>query len=247
MKVAPRFLRTNFISYLKYDRVYDDGTGLSLSSCRELQEFTSKTSLPVTPSIPDELVSKCFIYLLPAQDPVVTSQFEELKARFGIGSLAYIVERQGSYYDQICLMSPKGQDWAANRLVNQSSAYFRFFSEFRDEILPVLQEGLEKRTQLHPGVLPKINWSEVKTGNSGRIRLSKREQECLSKVALGLTIREIAISLGLSPRTVEHYIENMRNKIGCSKKTEIISRGIELGLLDQQRVSPGSMDLHDFR
>lgn len=51
--------------------------------------------------------------------------------------------------------------------------------------------------------------------------LSQREHECLKYFASGKTIKQIAQFLKLSPRTVEHYIENVKNKMGVSTKTEL--------------------------
>ena len=45
------------------------------------------------------------------------------------------------------------------------------------------------------------------------IRLSKRETECIYYLIRGMTIKRIAQTLKLSPRTVESYIKNIKNRI----------------------------------
>jgi len=61
-------------------------------------------------------------------------------------------------------------------------------------------------------------------------RLTKREMECLSYILQGRTLKETADILQLSKRTVETYFENIKNKLGCKNKTELLlqvsSRGI---------------------
>ena len=52
--------------------------------------------------------------------------------------------------------------------------------------------------------------------------LSKRERECIALIARGLTAKKIAVSLNLSPRTIEHYIDNIKNKLGVFSKHELI-------------------------
>ncbi len=56
----------------------------------------------------------------------------------------------------------------------------------------------------------------------GDIYLSKRETECVTLLAKGNTAKEIAAQLNLSPRTIEHYIENVKNKLGVSTKSELL-------------------------
>jgi DNA-binding CsgD family transcriptional regulator len=51
--------------------------------------------------------------------------------------------------------------------------------------------------------------------------LSKREQECLKYLLQGKTAKEIGAALSISYRTVESYIESIKNKLGCWSKNEL--------------------------
>lgn len=53
--------------------------------------------------------------------------------------------------------------------------------------------------------------------------LSKRERECVKLLVQGKTAKESAALLKLSHRTVEFYFENIKNKLSCSTKQEILS------------------------
>ena len=58
--------------------------------------------------------------------------------------------------------------------------------------------------------------------NGEKFKLSKREWECWKLLALGQSVKRIANDLdGLSPRTVESYIESLKQKIGCYNKTSL--------------------------
>ena len=57
--------------------------------------------------------------------------------------------------------------------------------------------------------------------------LSKREWECLSKFAMGKTYKGIANILSLSPRTVESYLNQIKEKTGISSKAKLIDHFIE--------------------
>lgn len=56
---------------------------------------------------------------------------------------------------------------------------------------------------------------------------SKREKEVLMHLTRGKTARETAMVLGLSPRTVEHHIENMKIKSNSASKSELIDKMID--------------------
>jgi len=51
---------------------------------------------------------------------------------------------------------------------------------------------------------------------------TKREAECMVWLLRGKTIVSIASLLKISPRTVESYIKNMKEKFACQTKFELI-------------------------
>ena len=62
--------------------------------------------------------------------------------------------------------------------------------------------------------------------------LTPREEEVLGLMAAGLTNREIAEQLVVSPETVKKHTSNIYGKLGVSKRTEAVARARELDLLD---------------
>ncbi len=74
----------------------------------------------------------------------------------------------------------------------------------------------------------------LKKGVARRLRqagLTRRQLEVLGKLAQGMTNRQIAEELVLSPRTVEMHVANVLNKLGCNNRAEAVGRAAELGLL----------------
>jgi DNA-binding CsgD family transcriptional regulator len=53
---------------------------------------------------------------------------------------------------------------------------------------------------------------------------TKREMDVLKLLIRAKTSKEIATHLGLSHRTVEHYLENAKRKVGVSSKSELIDK-----------------------
>ena len=59
--------------------------------------------------------------------------------------------------------------------------------------------------------------------NFKNITLTQREAECVGYVLKGLKYKAIATKMGLSRRTVETYLANIRNKVNCHSKAKLIS------------------------
>lgn len=59
--------------------------------------------------------------------------------------------------------------------------------------------------------------------------LTKRELDVLKYVLLGHTSKVVAKLLNLSPRTVESYIQILKEKLQCNSKADIISTAIKAG------------------
>ncbi|MHB1947838.1 MAG: LuxR family transcriptional regulator [Gammaproteobacteria bacterium] len=60
--------------------------------------------------------------------------------------------------------------------------------------------------------------------NNIMLNLSNREKSCLYGILAGQTAKQIAGELNLTFRTVEYYIENLKKKMGCRRRSEIFNR-----------------------
>jgi DNA-binding CsgD family transcriptional regulator len=218
------------ISYFGFDRIYDDKTCLRFQTSTEVLLYLHETKAIVTPPIPEDLISHRLTYLIPTFKHGLDERYDAFNKRFQVGSTADFIERKMGFFEQISLMSSKDNDWAANFILNKNTACEDFFMKFRDEMSSIFPSAEKNRFLLDSKMFPSIKWPKL--SNFSKLKLSRREKECFDKIVLGLTVREIALRLNLSIRTVEHYIESLRSKLGCSKKTEIIERGIELKLID---------------
>ena len=74
--------------------------------------------------------------------------------------------------------------------------------------------------------------SDDNTRNTGH-GLTKRETECLLWCGRGLTNAQIGKKLGLSSRTVEHYLASAIRKLNARNRTEAVYRASIAGILDE--------------
>ena len=63
------------------------------------------------------------------------------------------------------------------------------------------------------------------------IYFTQREVECMKLLIHGNTINSAAVKLGLSHRTIEFYVKNMKMKLGCSSKAKLIEKVIQSDFL----------------
>lgn len=59
-------------------------------------------------------------------------------------------------------------------------------------------------------------------------KLTKRQKECLTMLLKGMTMKQIAKALHLSPKTVEHYLEAVKKKWNCHSRIELIIKATRL-------------------
>jgi DNA-binding NarL/FixJ family response regulator len=72
--------------------------------------------------------------------------------------------------------------------------------------------------------------SETEPSTDGKARLPARQREILQLVAEGLTLKEIASTLGLSPKTVEYHKSKLMEQLGLHTTAELTKYALAHGL-----------------
>ena len=123
----------------------------------------------------------------------------------------------------------------------EPEGYARTFVDLGMPITRLLREARSR--EVMPGyadkLLAALDPQQPSTGSTPIIRgrglaepLSEREQEVLRLIAAGLTNREIADTLVISPETVKKHSASIYGKLGVANRTEAAARGRQLNLLD---------------
>jgi DNA-binding CsgD family transcriptional regulator len=58
--------------------------------------------------------------------------------------------------------------------------------------------------------------------------LTKRQEDCLFYLTIGMTKKEIAKNTQLSPKTVEHYLDAVKIKLNCHNRSELIKKALNM-------------------
>jgi two-component system response regulator NreC len=102
------------------------------------------------------------------------------------------------------------------------------------QLLYAIETVYRGERYLSPNVLKKVVDGYVKNTNRPQTsydRLTAREREILKLLAEGLTVKEIAIRLNLSVKTVEVHKHNLMKKIDVHDKAELIKYAIQKKLI----------------
>ena len=73
---------------------------------------------------------------------------------------------------------------------------------------------------------------QAREGSQVETSLSPREGQILALLAEGLTMRQIARRLGISPRTVETHVSKLYRKLSVRTRLQAVARAASLGLIE---------------
>lgn len=64
--------------------------------------------------------------------------------------------------------------------------------------------------------------------------LTRREMDCLYYVVRGMTMKQIAASMNLAPKTIEHYLEAIKKKLNCRLRSDLVSHALQIPYIRNQ-------------
>lgn len=85
----------------------------------------------------------------------------------------------------------------------------------------ILPNSNEKNLSIHDKKPNRLRLLHKKTNMP--IVLSKQQSACILLLSKGKSAKEIGFEMGLSSRTVEHYLERIKNQLGCATSKELIA------------------------
>ena len=104
------------------------------------------------------------------------------------------------------------------------------------ELIDAVRAVYAGESVLHPAVARRVIGQLVSpapshTGARVTEPLSERETDVLKLAAKGISNKDIAMELFLSPRTVQAHLGNIFNKLGVASRTEAVLYGLRRGWL----------------
>lgn len=222
-EVCQPFLKQFGFNYFQYARLFHDGSIACLLSDASLTKHLMELDLTSYSSVKDQQ-SYWFLWDEELPEFPVKIAKEAHNLHHGLT----LLRRHKTHYDMIAVAMP-------NVSINASSFYFNhlktiehFIFEFETQ-----NQDLLKVTFGHKMELPQKNWDP----NLQQLLLLKnripipqlgtyitlQESSCLRLSTKGLSHKEIARVLNISPRSVETYLSRLKHRTECNDLHYLLS------------------------
>lgn len=154
---------------------------------------------------------------------------------------AILIQKNADYVEFFGFSGNKKTSYLEHLYLNHSQLLTSFAAHFKNELGFILTQMEEEAYSLidlkgqdfvcNQSIYPEIDFTALlayykEIGMHEEVKkiqkLSIREKQCLKLLIEDKSAKETAIVLGLSRRTIEYYFENIKNKLSCWNKQEIL-------------------------
>jgi DNA-binding CsgD family transcriptional regulator len=232
------------VNFFSHTRAFHNGQFRGIMTNPELTECFLKRKYPINFSKGKGFYLNSGVYITDCftKNSDIEEKVKAFWNEFNIGYLVHIVKKNIDYDDMYSFGLNIGDKILVNKFLNHmkminhfimyfESQSFNIFSKItpvtysKDYFSPSQNEYdtayiTDKEQELFFKSLPlkKVRIS----GNLGDTFLSQREYECLCYATKSYSLKEIAKRMNLSPRTIETYLDSVKNKLGVEKRSDLV-------------------------
>jgi DNA-binding CsgD family transcriptional regulator len=210
------FFQSFGANYIDYNRIYEDNSLLTLTSDGEWLEHFLKRRYKFCTAFKRAGMHlwDSYYYQLAVHDA---------KVNFNHDHGITIINQQANYIEYFDIAAPQHHREITSLYLNNFDRIESFIKDFNEKSLRLIKI-CEKKLIKIPNAL--CSPDDVVADNTHtatkNIAISNREKQCLEFYLAGNTAKETAEILQLSPRTVEEYINNLKNKFKCKHKRDLL-------------------------
>lgn len=225
------------ITVFGYVRIHDNGTISWLTTSPDQDRFLVESDeLCRNPLVNGRSLLKQGVYLdlYNQKFPGCEEFYRERAKRFKMDHGMVLVRHQEDYIETCCFSGLTDKRPLYQLFMNEQGLFKSFMNYFTLQLDPwleeVLSEGIMMSDLKDPSNLPaedglysfgdRVQLLES-CGEQKLLILSRREQQCLVLLREGHTYHSIGKTLGLSERTIEHYLESVKNKLNVETRADL--------------------------
>jgi DNA-binding CsgD family transcriptional regulator len=211
-----------------YARVSSNGGFINLSNCpKELEVYyTMELFLEDPLLVHPDLLRSGFLLMPITYNP---EYMQTILKKSNIESLLLIIKSSEGLCEMFFFGLKAGQETSLFSCLDLLYSFTRYFKR---EAAPIIERAIREQINvklIRGSAFLKIPEMQLARKNPQIERflnliypLSERERQCLDLFKEGKTAQMTGALLGLSQRTVEHYFDNIKNKLGCASKTDLL-------------------------
>jgi len=228
---APLFQKFN-LCFFSHHRNFHDGTFTSLMSNVDVTEFYLNNKYKINFSSGRGYSLESGYYIAEHIGNNLSEQARiALCQQFNLANFFYIIEKRKNYDDMFAFATRPDNNNIINTYINDNDVFNHFLLYYKDQAKYLLQQaekicyGSDYFFKENTIIIEREPCYEADRemplkkvpiqGNFGEVIISKRELECWKYLVQNYTFKEIGQRLELSNRTVETYVNNLKNKLGC--------------------------------
>lgn len=242
------------ISFFTYFRCYDDGSVIALVSDKDIYYHHFQQEYLMAPYIPENMLKDKFYYFASPNNVNVkfNEAYYEYTSKFKLLYPIYMFERYKGYVDIFVFATSDDDYKIINFYVNNMDILESFKLYFKDKAAKIVCKANKSRIVIpncmrlnftglssNDDITKNVNFLKEHTNNINHIlklhfntKLTQRELQSLSCLLRGRTAAETAQTLNISPKTIESYIESVKNKLNCLTRSELFNKIFDRNLIN---------------
>lgn len=234
------------INYFTYHSITPDGLWRPIVSRPDWADFYARDQLYLYD--PMLLHPRCYqsgsvLWSQHLQEPYQKEILKTASEKFEMDHGFCIMERTEEGCDFFGFSAPPSHKKIYSTYLNDLPLLKEFCKYFKHEVLPILklvdQDPIDLLA-LRGNDFLDAHGSPFEDANLTKslflqfitaqplVKLTKREKECLSYYMDDFRMKDVAEKMGLSIRTIEFYLNNIKDKLDCNDKPELLKKGREL-------------------
>lgn len=222
-------LKKHGITVFNYYYMYFDGSVIRFSTDRAWTEHFYKKDYLNKLTLPRSYLLKplnYFIWLREDCPEILLDAAINFNTSNGIS----IALNQPDGIEYFCFATTSDNTAIVNNFyLNNLDLLQKYCSYFKNKGAFLLQKQAKEKLIKLPAT-HKINELQNPSNNGRLPSLSNRQFACASLLLKGLTLKEIALELNISPRTVETHLNLLKTKLACRNKAELLIKFSSLNL-----------------
>lgn len=219
------------LTFFQFGKIHQDGSGSIITNKADLvKTFLEANIRKAYSCAKPEFIDKHSYWFLWEQHLQDFPFY--LTREFNVSNGLCFLERHFDCYYMFSFGTRNNFDGAINYYLSNFEilrSFIRFFREMKTELITTI----ERHKISFPSEAQDPNKNILLLDKSRKIKfpvyyknrktyITLQEFECIKRLPLGKTAKDIAYDLNISPRTVESYFFRVMARVGCTNKRELI-------------------------